>query len=935
MKFAHFLTILLLFNIILFSPFTYSQDISEIETCLDCHGEEDITGEINGEEVSVYVNGEKYENSIHGGFSCVDCHEDIEEIPHAFELERVDCTRCHFDVMDTFTKSVHGEAAFNRKDQFAPTCGSCHGVHDVLPPSNPESKTYIMNIPSTCGQCHKEGTKMTETHEIDQHNVVSNYSMSIHGEGLFERGLVVTAVCTSCHGSHNILPHQNPDSKINENNVVDTCKTCHAQIERVHEKIIEGQLWEKEPGKIPICIECHSPHKIRRVYYEDIQISDRVCMTCHRDPNLTMKKDGETISLYVDQDKLEHSIHADTSCVKCHFDVHPDNNPVCKDSEPVDCSVCHAEQVDNHKQSIHGLLETKGDKNAPSCLFCHGSHDILSKKNQDSPTFPRNVPTLCSRCHADGQPAALLRDATSEEHIIESYSMSIHGKGLIESGLMVSAICTDCHTTHKQLPSSNPKSSVHPKNVGQTCGECHLGIYEQFRTSIHSFEANPTEEELPGCNDCHQSHAITRVDETDFRTEIIQQCGQCHMELTDSYFQTYHGKVTKLGGVLAAKCYDCHGSHKIFPISDPRSTLHRENIVDTCKQCHPSSHRKFTGYLTHATHHDSENYPLMYYSFWFMTSLLIGTLGFFGIHTLLWLIRSLIFHYREKEHIHPRSIIQTDETKYFRRFQLRHRITHIFVIVSFMSLAITGMILKFPDVPLFEFLSRLLGGPQTMGIIHRTGAIITFGYFGTHLFFLFRMMKRKEMTMKDLFYGENTMLPTWRDVQQLIENFKWFLGLGPRPSFGRWTYWEKFDYFAVFWGVAIIGVTGLILWFPEEVTLILPGWIINVATVIHSDEALLAAGFIFTIHFFNTHFRPGVFPMDPVIFTGRIPLEEFKEERPHEYQQLVESGELEKHIVGPPPKWVAWTSVVCGFTFLAIGLIIVATILYGMVFVYS
>ena len=112
------------------------------------------------------------------------------------------------------------------------------------------------------------------------------------------------------------------------------------------------------------------------------------------------------------------------------------------------------------------------------------------------------------------------------------------------------------------------------------------------------------------------------------------------------------------------------------------------------------------------------------------------------------------------------------------------------------------------------------------------------------------------------------MLPGKQDLAEFIQSLKWFLRRGPRPAYGRWTYWEKFDYFAVFWGVAIIGATGLLLWFPVVFTRVLPGWVLNVATIIHSDEALLAVGFIFTVHFFNTHFRPEKFPMDTVIFTG-------------------------------------------------------------------
>ena len=114
------------------------------------------------------------------------------------------------------------------------------------------------------------------------------------------------------------------------------------------------------------------------------------------------------------------------------------------------------------------------------------------------------------------------------------------------------------------------------------------------------------------------------------------------------------------------------------------------------------------------------------------------------------------------------------------------------------------------------------------------------------------------------------MVPTWRDVREFSATMTWFFGRGPRPRYGRWTYWEKFDYFAVFWGVMIIGSSGLLLWFPEFFTHVLPGWTINVATIIHSEEALLAAGFIFTIHFFNGHLRPEKFPMDPVVFTGRM-----------------------------------------------------------------
>ena len=183
-------------------------------------------------------------------------------------------------------------------------------------------------------------------------------------------------------------------------------------------------------------------------------------------------------------------------------------------------------------------------------------------------------------------------------------------------------------------------------------------------------------------------------------------------------------------------------------------------------------------------------------------------------------------------------------------------------------------------------------------------------------------------------FNPESMVFNRNDWRQFIASLKWFVGRGPRPDYGRWTYWEKFDYFAVFWGVAVIGTTGLLLWFPEFFTRLLPGSLINVATIIHSDEALLAVGFIFTVHFFNTHFRPERFPIDTVVFTGGEPLEKFKLDRPREYRQLVEAGELEKRMMPPPPPILVQFWRRFGFTALTIGLLMILLILYAAIFAY-
>jgi len=275
-----------------------------------------------------------------------------------------------------------------------------------------------------------------------------------------------------------------------------------------------------------------------------------------------------------------------------------------------------------------------------------------------------------------------------------------------------------------------------------------------------------------------------------------------------------------------------------------------------------------------------------------------------------------------------------EHERQFVRFSRLNQLLHTCMVVSFLSLALTGLTLKFSYTAWAAMLSRLLGGFETAGYIHRAAAVLMFAVFFAHLRDLYRLKKNEYGTWRALLLGPNTMLPTRQDWREFIATLRWFVGLGPRPHYGRWTYWEKFDYFAVFWGIAIIGSTGLSLWFPVFFTRFLPGWAINVATIIHSDEALLATGFIFTVHFFNTHLRPEKFPMDVTIFTGRMSLAEMKRDKPREYEALAASGQLEAHLIEPHPAIVVRTIRGFAWTALALGFGIVIWILYAMLFAY-
>ena len=159
--------------------------------------------------------------------------------------------------------------------------------------------------------------------------------------------------------------------------------------------------------------------------------------------------------------------------------------------------------------------------------------------------------------------------------------------------------------------------------------------------SVHGRPDGSSGKERPVCSDCHSAHTIRRADTDGFKLDIMQKCGRCHEAIAATYFDTYHGKVSQLGYTKTAKCYDCHGAHDILPVAEPRSHLSRENVVATCQRCHPGATRRFAGYLTHATHHDPDKYPYLFYAFWGMTGLLVVTFVFSGIHTALWFPRAL------------------------------------------------------------------------------------------------------------------------------------------------------------------------------------------------------------------------------------------------------------------------------------------------------
>ncbi len=609
----------------------------DTDTCLGCHNDKTMTTKHGKQTVSLYVDGKRFAASVHSALACTGCHSDLEgkDLPHP-PPAKVDCGNCHAEEQARHARSLHGKA-LARGDPLAPRCVSCHGNHDIVPVKDPRSAVAPLKVPFVCGKCHSEGTPVQRSRNIPEHDILTNYSENIHGEGLLKRGLKVAPNCATCHTAHDILPPTDPKSSIARGNIAATCTRCHSQIEAVHGKTIRRELWEKEARVLPACVDCHQPHKVRTVFYSQ-GMADADCRRCHENDRLKAS-DGRLLTVHADE--LASSRHAKVACSQCHSEVNASRLRPCESiTRKVDCTSCHAEVAQQYQRSVHGQLLAKSDANAPSCKDCHGTHHVLGKRDSQSPTFPTNVPDLCARCHREGRKAAV-RYQGPEHQIIGHYTESIHGKGLLKSGLTVTATCTSCHTAHRELPASDPESTVNPRNVPATCGVCHHGIQEQFVQSVHSASVTHNGKPLPVCSDCHTAHAIQRADKDQFKLEIMNKCGRCHAAIAQTYFETYHGKVSRLGYTNTAKCYDCHGAHDIRKVNDPQSRLSPANVVATCGRCHSGATRRFAGYLTHATHHDPAKYPFLFWTFWGMTALLIGTFVVGGVHTLLWLPRAL------------------------------------------------------------------------------------------------------------------------------------------------------------------------------------------------------------------------------------------------------------------------------------------------------
>ncbi len=224
-----------------------------------------------------------------------------------------------------------------------------------------------------------------------------------------------------------------------------------------------------------------------------------------------------------------------------------------------------------------------------------------------------------------------------------------------------------------------------------------------------------------------------------------------------------------------------------------------------------------------------------------------------------------------------------------KRFTLWQRATHALLALSVFGLVLTGMPLRYPNALWAQPLFFVMRSEAAAAAVHKFCAVLFFGSGAMHVVTILGGLFTRKIKLLQLF-GPDSILPNPQDVRNINQHIKYLKGKAPRPEYGRFAFWEKFDYLAEIWGLLVIGLSGLIMWFPARSATYLPGWVVNAALIFHGYEAILAMAFLFTVHFFNTHLRPEVFPVDPVIFTGQIPLYEVRERYPGWYRRLNATG---------------------------------------------
>ncbi|GMW01568.1 MAG: hypothetical protein AMXMBFR84_27050 [Candidatus Hydrogenedentota bacterium] len=607
---------------------------------------------------------------------------------------------------------------------------------------------------------------------------------------------------------------------------------------------------------------------------------DADCFMCHAEPDITKTlESGVELSMYIDKEVYDHSVHNSIGCTSCHADItelpHPEN------LAPVNCGTCHAE-TEEYEASLHGRAMRAGDPDSATCAACHGKHDMRPADDPLSMVHPFNLAKTCGECHSD--PAIVKSHMISVAHPSDSYLKSIHAKALFEDNNLEAAVCNDCHGTHNIEPSQDPRSPVNRQNVPQTCAKCHAETVEEFNLSIHGKALAAGIKDAPNCTDCHGEHDIepSTTDSSPVSLQNVARmtCPQCHEDekvmsrygietmRSASYMDSYHGMASRAGSTVVATCTSCHGVHNILGASDPKSSIHPANLVQTCSSCHKEAGPNFAVGKVHIMPTDPGQKALgiVRIVYLWLIALILGSMI---LHNLLLMMRHLL----------AKLFMERRAKDKYRRFNKGEVIGHFLLFISFTVLAISGFALRYPDTWFTQLMFFGDKGLAFRGIVHREAAVLFCFVMGANLLYILLTRRGR---------GELwALMLRWKDAQDIAANLKYISGLSDvQPKYDRYSYKEKLEYWGLWWGSILMIVTGFCMWFANDFLAHFPKVALDILALIHFYEAWLAVGTIVVWHLFYMILDPETYPMNWSWVTGHITKEDFKERHPIEYKRV-------------------------------------------------
>jgi cytochrome b subunit of formate dehydrogenase len=663
-----------------------------------------------------------------------------------------------------------------------------------------------------------------------------------------------------------------------------------------------------------------------------------------------MEKNRKQISLFVEESSLQHSTHAKLACVACHTKFNPEDLPHKAIIEPVRCINCHNNaplEHSFHPQLLraNGTFTSSG----VNCKNCHGTHEVISSQNPASRLNASHLTETCGECHADikekfslsahgsamqkniqGAPHclhchsnAIMRSGTENDTLlaeikirqekmclschldnpdvksrtsptakfIASYEKSVHGSALLK-GKGKAANCVDCHGSHEMKKGVEQSSRVGKQHVVETCSKCHSAIAKTFSESIHGTAVANGNNEAPVCTDCHGEHNIFKHDDPRSRVAsknvAAQVCSLCHssVKLSEKYgiatdrFKTfsdsYHGMASRAGSVEVANCASCHGAHNIKKPNDSSSTINKAQLATTCGKCHPGANDRFAMGSVHVTLAEKEE-PVLYWIATVYILLIIVTIGGMFVHNVADFLKK-----SKRKLLIRRGVLQEEHTGYrlYVRMTLNERLQHAALLISFSLLVVSGFMLHYPEVWWVRWMQNLSNNVFDMrSLMHRIAGVIMILASIYHIIYATVTIRGREL-MSDL-------LPRWNDVTDIIASVKYNFGLSTiKPKYGRFSYVEKSEYWALVWGTFVMAATGIIMWFDNYFMNLFTkfGW--DIARTIHFYEAWLATLAIIVWHFYFVIFNPEAYPINLAFWKGTISEAEMAEEHPLELEEL-------------------------------------------------